>query len=790
MQDREKDGLGLPPISSVVIILVVIGAVLFNIQRLKSSRPTVTGTSEYMRNIEDVRTRLWQDPFDAVYEHEENGFSHNGIHSHYILAKKIADKVENGDKRVCIIGVMVEGGHYFENVEQKRRRRYAVVSALNVSGYKPEDAQKIGYFLTAEHKFKKEYNFELPERIPYELFQDKDEDEDKSSKDKPLIVLLWLDEEVFGNGFFSKINALTEVLHFNDLPENRLNQIELKILGPASSTTLKSMVKELRKSAQITEDGIASNTSLCKEEEFDNLKKIKFNMLSPIATVDSKLLVKGNKDIGGLFAENFPEGKFFRTIKSDYELGKYIYDELELRGVKPEDDHIVLISEWDTDYGGWIQSSLKRAFKDKNDKCDGKTIIEYSYIRGLDGQVSDDLSSVPSSMLQLIKDNNNTGRGYNASRGYANPSEGNGQFDYLQRMGEIMQNRNSKLKKDGEGRIKAIGVLGSDEYDKLLVLQALRKKFPEVIFFTTDLDTRFLDSDEIKWTRNLIVASNFGLRLHSGLQNAIPPFRDNYQTSVYLSTLMILNADLENYKNYFGSRIREQIVINNILQLNSILDLKETILPFKKEYKDSVYFRTLLALNANVGPYVNVDPYVDIFTQEEIYNLIKPKIFEIGRHNPCELHQVNELSTNGRNTNAILNKLKESLGNPSSYQGNSIYPDSPKFIPEEKRVYLLVYSFIFGAILFVTMAFMENRKILYWVLFAGYIVIIILFYFSDKQLVDDGYWLEPFTLFEGISIWPSAFLRFISFICSGLCLCFGYKRLKDNIEELGRKYFD
>jgi len=221
MPDKEKDGLGLPPISSVVIILVVIGAVFFNIQRLKSSRPIVTGPSEHMLFTEDVHARLWQDPFNAVYKHEGDSSLHDGIHSHHTVANIIYGNEESSSKDIQIIGVMVEGGHYFENVEQKRRRRYAVVSALNVSGYKPKDAQKIGFFLTSDHKSKNIKKFEIPERIPYELFEYKKQG--GSSKDKPLILLLWLDEELFGNYFFSKLNKLTEVMHLNQssLPDRR-----------------------------------------------------------------------------------------------------------------------------------------------------------------------------------------------------------------------------------------------------------------------------------------------------------------------------------------------------------------------------------------------------------------------------------------------------------------------------------------------------------------------------------------------------------------------------------------
>jgi len=45
-----------------------------------------------------------------------------------------------------------------------------------------------------------------------------------------------------------------------------------------------------------------------------------------------------------------------------------------------------------------------------------------------------------------------------------------------------------------------------------------------------------LHPDEKEWTRNLIVASPFGLKLHDDLQKNTPPFRDNYQTAKYLST--------------------------------------------------------------------------------------------------------------------------------------------------------------------------------------------------------------------------------------------------------------
>ena len=95
--------------------------------------------------------------------------------------------------------------------------------------------------------------------------------------------------------------------------------------------------------------------------------------------------------------------------------------------------------------------------------------------------------------------------------------------------------------------IKAIGVVGSDVYDKLIVLRALKKEFPHIIFFTTDLDARLFHPSEIDYTRNLIVGSSFGLRLPRQDQAHIPPFRSVYQTSMFkaVSTIVSLNPSAE-----------------------------------------------------------------------------------------------------------------------------------------------------------------------------------------------------------------------------------------------------
>ena len=123
----------------------------------------------------------------------------------------------------------------------------------------------------------------------------------------------------------------------------------------------------------------------------------------------------------------------------------------------------------------------------------------------------------------------------------ANRAEGPSQLDYIPRLADHIEQVNRELFVDSPAaQIRAIGVLGSDLYDKLLTLQALRPRFPNAIFFTTDLDARLWHPNQLKWTRNMVVASSFGLELQPELQQDIPPFRDSYQTAEYLGCLSAL----------------------------------------------------------------------------------------------------------------------------------------------------------------------------------------------------------------------------------------------------------
>ena len=120
---------------------------------------------------------------------------------------------------------------------------------------------------------------------------------------------------------------------------------------------------------------------------------------------------------------------------------------------------------------------------------------------------------------------------------------GRSQVDYLRRLERQVVGLQERLRQKNGGSIRAIGVVGTDVYDKLLVLRALRRHFPQVCFFTTDLEAYFSHPTEYQYTHNLLVASHFGLQLnpepdHAPLQHDVPAFRDSYQTALFFTCML------------------------------------------------------------------------------------------------------------------------------------------------------------------------------------------------------------------------------------------------------------
>lgn len=493
----KKDGAGLP-VALLATVLVALAGILVGQWQLVGTRPSPSEIAGYPPGtLQDVPGRLWQDPFAAIDQYlkrPKDAAADQDPKSQRSGRERFGEvivELNRSGTTPDIVGAMVFGGDYPEYAEQRRRTRYAVVSALSTARFVPEQPEGLGFITPSG-------GLERQRRVPFEWFR-----QEGSGR---RVLLLWLDENSFEDN--RAVAQLVDFMHPFMASVKRAGGRVL-FLGPIGSGTLQSMVSEMGGRADWPPDMTFYSTA---------------TGVSATATSQPKSVV--------------------RVIATDRAVMGALIPELKLRGIDPtrtrRPDRIILVSEWDTTYGRELPQAFESAVCEAGAPCIGARppwVRRFSYLRGLDGKIPG--ASRPESKSDGDKP---------ASDGAApfeplERAEGPSQVDYLRRLAAHAREVPSDPG-DGSsgGEVRAIGVLGSDVYDKSLVLRAFRREFPKAVFFTTDLDARMLHPAEYAWTRNLIVASSFGFSLEPELQRHVPPFRDSYQTAIFLATQCALSV--------------------------------------------------------------------------------------------------------------------------------------------------------------------------------------------------------------------------------------------------------
>jgi hypothetical protein len=606
MANDEKPGTNLASGSVIFVALVSTGFYFFHREApLVDIRPVAEARLEGRAAPKGVEARLWQDPIGAVdksrekpavWEAEQRCQDNPGLE---VAPCKLPLK---GTGKNTVLGVTVPGAPYPEDVERRRRTRYAVLAGLERAGFVPEDRRHVGYFVWTQSPFPASFLSERPQElpfwacdtpsanhsacvstasarlassiplfgvlqsthsssvqalpdsaladpaiVPYENFKKVSEPgEAKHGEPTDSVTVLWLKEDFFMHHPLLALSSLVGLL-------NRDQNPTVKFIGPFSSDMLYGMVNE----------ALALNGHTCSgtNRHWEYLGDVKFYAYG--ASAPDKYLFKKLPHRCDSLRDYFENVgiDLQRTIATDDTLADGILNELLLRRVDPRpvheddpkfghEDHIALISEWDTFYGQTLPKVVEHTFAP--DDPEPTWIHKFSYLRGLDG-------FPPSSTgKEGTKQDNQTTSGEKQggapdffktekdTQSLERPI-GESQYDYLRRIGEHLHKIDNELRKltDKEGhekKIKAIGILGADVFDKLLILRALRPEFPEALFFTTDFDEAFAIKSELPFTRNLIISSSFGPNLSDWLQGDIPFFRDTHQTSVFLATQLALGS--------------------------------------------------------------------------------------------------------------------------------------------------------------------------------------------------------------------------------------------------------
>lgn len=487
---------------------------------------------------------LWQDPFgfDSISLKKESEFysvnqkkefaffftnqkKEREGQCEYQLNKKIKDikdDKKNGKKKdVKILAPLLKVRSQIidiENKELRTRDRYAVIAGLVESGYRPQDPDHLHFCSSQENK---EYDV----RWEHFRYEPKDQlDTDTTGKNKtnqqdkrPDIIVAWMNSEIFTD------NAKLEQMSGKLFKAEEISKIKFSVYD------LNHILDQKR---SIAIKGIIKNKT-CKDIDFVE------------SALDDEALIE----------------------KLTKELRK-------LRNIK-ELSEVMIITEQDSEnvpgLAHRFRESLCSSFPKPvnattdNAACEIKSIF---YLKGLDAY------------QQVLHKQDKNDDQANKSSGRLSAIDldippplpiGPGQFDYFHRLAKQINDVHTEinLEKRDSG-IKAIGIFGSDFYDKLLILEALRAEMPNILVFTTELDAQMLHPPHWLSTRNLVVASHFNLLLKDEdreqyqkqykdgeiYQKQFPAFRDSQQVNIFFHTISTVTGHVEK-QGYLSPQIFE-----------------------------------------------------------------------------------------------------------------------------------------------------------------------------------------------------------------------------------------
>lgn len=575
------------PYTAISVVVLFLTTTYLGQHGFEAWRPTDTDTSKRLQLAEPpVEARLWEDPLSALDRHRvklkepcstdskaaagsapvtrapaaaDRGTDPACLIGQPLDAAKFRGLFSKGDS-VTLIAAMLPGAALVGAEEARRRTRYAVLAGLNAAGFVPSDSERMGLLRVPRCESFAGCAQDEPGAgdstrmdIVYETL---------SAPGPRYAVVLWIDDTTIGRRWLSAITLL-----LTDLTPATSANVQLRILGPSGSDLL---VRAL--DADLTE--MANDVHKANLTNFAAKWRtlVKLRLISPQSTAPAEQLRSAAHltpycfqfegdcidrsfearlgEVAARFAwavgdaplglRELQRPLFVRMVGTDDLLTERLLAELRGRGLCSTGPRkrVILIGEWDSIYARTFSETLQGGLKcpDEEGEID---LQSYSYLRGLDGVTIGDSTS-------------QTRRSGDSNRGDAKAPiewpEGRPQSDYVRRLVQEI------LKDNADRPVHAVGMIGSDVHDKLVLVQALRDAFPDRVLFTTDMDARLLHPSVMRYMRNVIVASSLPLAWNEEAEssaalrsrqpaNRIGPFRDTYQTATFLAARLAVVAD-------------------------------------------------------------------------------------------------------------------------------------------------------------------------------------------------------------------------------------------------------
>lgn len=552
-----------------------------------------------------MRARLWQDPLQVVTGAAAKKAEANdpvaALQTLETLRSYLKQPKTPQTRTLLLIGCIPEDNNP-ESVERRLRTRAAVLAGLGRSGFVP--SEKISYCLLPYHAdpvsladpFPQATPAPLPQCqviVPYEVLQAQYGLWEYEKEKVDRVVLLWLPD----NSLKTKALPLLGSL-IRQIPGTRLPPLHIitRILGPSSSTVLTSLAEDIRYLRPHSAESHFYETTLKGIEciaAMPTISPAALDLLTQRPTEGSLPKCMDQNAVTNAFQQiGMP---LLRTVQTDDEIIREIFDELDRRGIHacPPREHndqtpratwddIAVVTEWDTVYGRSLSHAVQMVVEDRFDsRCpnlahlgqvvrhqmpepypqkapadhrwighplqaaagwsglhsgdSSQNIWVFNYFKGIDGKGADtDSGHADSGKDKASKDSPSAQVTWNDR---IERAQGYNQADYLRRLADHIQQLDAELSLHNR-HLRAVLVLGSDCYDKLLVMRALRPALQDALLMTNNLDADMTLAEESIGTRNLVIVSPYGLNLDAPLQRGFPIFRDSYQTAVFCSTLI------------------------------------------------------------------------------------------------------------------------------------------------------------------------------------------------------------------------------------------------------------
>lgn len=602
-----KGGFGGFPWASAAVLVAFVASTQLAPHAFEPLRPAEKPRAQAPLDPElEVNARLWEDPFAALRRYETEradrcerfrkqasremdvdclGRLVNARDPTNMLAKLDRDRDQRLDDTLIVLGLL-PGADFVGAEEARRRTRYAALAGLLAMDYVPDNAERLSLLefdllslpataaapASAAGPPPPPKNW-APFVVPYELLSQRVGPRDKAgSGDRSRyaqIAVLWVDENSLPHRKLDALARLTQALMGKAAREKvgsraaEASLPSLAVIGPSSTDALRLALADLRcaadraqaaagaASAQAGRCGVAPHPQALRQEAqsvaegYQLLSRAEF--YNSASTAPNRMLAELNKqDLDAFVTEQFSritgENRpvfLQRTVGHDGELIRRLEAEIRLRLSREGRRRVVVVAERDSLYAQSLVAELKHRLQPQSGQGQPEKFplqVVY-FFRGLDGVTSREGSAGAPAAAKA------------AAAAALEWPESRDQLDYLRRLGADLK-RSETI--PGLPPVGAIGIFANDVHDKLLVLQALREDFSDKMFFTTDMDARYLHPRTQAFTRNLVVASSLplafypppeqseedrakGLPAPLSLQAGTPPLRDIYQTSTYIA---------------------------------------------------------------------------------------------------------------------------------------------------------------------------------------------------------------------------------------------------------------